>query len=74
MDIPESLEKEVSKLENVISKFEEAAERIDGLCRELVALNQLDRSSEVGEVQSQRSGPPSLLRHILAVRRRGHFR
>lgn len=46
MDIPESLEKEVSKLENVISKFAEAAERIDGLCRELVALNQLDRSSE----------------------------
>ncbi len=47
MEIPASLEKEVSDLEAVVAKFQLAAEKIDGLSHELVALNQLDASLQV---------------------------
>jgi len=45
-EIPASLEKEVTKLESIISILAEVAERMDGLCLEFAALNQLDHSLE----------------------------
>ena len=46
-EIPASLEKEVTKLESIISILAEVAERMDGLCLEFAVLNQLDHSLEV---------------------------
>ena len=59
MEIPASLEKEVSDLEAVVAKFQLAAEKIDGLSQELVALNQLDASLQVRpyEIKSVKNCP-----------------
>lgn len=46
LEIPASLEKEVTKLESFISILAEVAERMDGLSLEFAALDQLDHSLE----------------------------
>lgn len=46
VEIPESLEEEVSKLERVIIKFQDAVEIMNGLSHELIALNQLHLSDQ----------------------------
>ena len=47
VEIPASLEKEVSDLEAVVAKFQVTSEKIDSLSHELTALNQLDASLQV---------------------------